>query len=49
MKDMKKQQELLKSVLDTFVDFIRRKLIEDFRHVFGDFETMTMFNAEGAG
>ena len=36
----------MKSVLDTFVDFIRRKLIEDFRHVFGEFETVGLFGKE---
>lgn len=33
-------------MLDTFVDFIRRKVVEDFRHVFDDFETMQLFDPE---
>lgn len=43
---MKKQQDQLKSVLETFVDFIRRKVVEDFRHVFGNFEVMSLSKAE---
>lgn len=46
MKEMKKQQEQLKSLLETFVDFIRRKVVEDFRHVFGNFQGMAITEAE---
>lgn len=46
VREMKKQQDQLRAVLDTFVDFIRRKVVEDFRHVFGDFEPISAFKAE---
>jgi hypothetical protein len=46
VREMKKQQDLLRAVLDTFVDFIRRKVVDDFRHVFGNFETISVKFAE---
>lgn len=32
--------------MDTFVDFIRRKVLEDFKHVFADFGPLNLFKAE---